>query len=132
MSKRKTKYFDVYASRDSNDYYGTVYDGMCKSKEFLQLSIGARYFYIMCRVESRSSKGKACLYKHAQSENTTYTDNCFVFPKSHQEAYGLTHANCCKYLTELEKAGFISTIENNKHRRIVNVYAFSNQWKNTS
>ena len=37
-----------------------------------------------------------------------------------------------KYFKELENAGFLTKKEKNKHMKKVNVYSFSDRWKNSS
>lgn len=129
--KKGKKCVDLYAGNGPNDRFGTVFDGMVTSEKFQSLSLGARYFYILCRVQSQSKHGKACLYKHREEYGRTYGDKCFVFPASHQRMYGVDKGNSSRYLSELTKAGFIECIENNSHMRKVNVYAFSDKWKGT-
>ena len=128
----KKKYLDNAASLGESDFFGTIYDGMCQSKQYQSLSIGARQFYTLCRVQSRSSHGKACLSRHGQEENTTYTDYCFCFPAKHLKLYGVDRSNANRYLNELINAGFIDLLEQNKHRKKINVYCFSSRWKQTS
>lgn len=132
MGRRKKKYRDVFASVGNNDYFGTIYDGMLQSKAYKSLSIGAKQFYTYCRVQSQSTHGKRCLYMHGKEFNDTYSENDFVFPASHLALYGLDRSNAFKYFKELEQAGFIDKKEKNKHIQKVNVYSFSNRWKNTS
>lgn len=130
MSKgKKQKYNDPIASISGKDYYGTIFDGMCKSNAYKRLSIGAKQFYTLCRVQSRSSHGKACLYKHGSEYGITYTENDFVFPSSHLELYGYDRSNAGKYFKELIAAGFIVKKEGNKTIKKVNVYSFSDGWK---
>lgn len=133
MSKRsKSKYIDLYASTGNGDFFGTLYDGMCKSKAYQELSIGARHFYTLCRVQSRSKHGTSCLYKHGAENGITYTEHDFVFPSSHLELYGVDRSNASRYFQELIKAGFIDKKEKNQHRKKVNVYSFSDRWKKTA
>lgn len=131
MSK-KTKFRDSYASVGNNDYFGTIFDGMCRSKAYQSLSIGAKQFYTLCRVQAKSTHGRRCLYNHGEEFNDTYSENDFVFPAKHLELYGVHRANAFKYFRELEKAGFIDKKEKNKHMWKVNVYSFSKRWKQSS
>ena len=126
---KKRKYKDLRASVSGNDYFGTVYDGMCRSKAYRNLTIGARHFYTLCRVQARSTHGRACLYKHAEEYGLTYGEHCFVFPASHLAMYGIDRSNACRYFKELEAAGFIKQVESNKAVRKVSVYEFSSGWK---
>lgn len=127
----KPKYEDVYASTKKTDKFGTVFDGMCRSRAYQSLSIGARQFYTLCRVQSRSEHGKACLYKHASENGTTYSENDFVFPAKHLDYYGVKRSNATRYFKELTAAGFIERKEQNKHMKRVNVYSFSRRWKDS-
>lgn len=129
---KKPKYKDLYASIGDKDFFGTIYDGMCRSKAYQSLSIGAKHFYTLCRVQAKSTHGKSCLYKHSEEYGITYTEHDFVFPASHLTMYGVDRSNASRYFKELEAAGFIDKKEKNKHMKKVNVYSFSNRWKNTS
>ena len=130
---KKSNYHDVNASIGNKDFFGTIYDGMLKSKEYQSLSIGAKQFYTLCRVQSQSPQGTSCLYQHNIKYNRNYEKSKdFVFPASHLLAYGIKRQNALKYFKELEAAGFIITKERNQKQKIVNVYSFSDKWKNTS
>lgn len=128
---KKKKYKDITASAKGNDYFGTIYDGMCKSAQYKRLSIGAKQFYTICRVQSHSSHGRACLYNHGNEFGIKYTENDFVFPSSHLMMYGYDRSNAGKYFKELMAAGFIIKKEGNKALKKVNVYSFSDNWKKT-
>lgn len=130
--KSKGKYNDVYASNKSDDNYGTVFNSMCQSKAYQNLPIGARQFYVLCRVQSMSAHGKACLYKHSEEYGRLYHERDFVFPSSHLKRYGVDRSNACKYFRLLVEAGFIEIRECNKHIQKVNVYSFSDKWKKTN
>ncbi len=78
MSRRKkATYKDPYASIGSNDTFGMIYDGMCRSKKFQSLGIGARQFYFLCRVQAKSKHGKSTLYKHGEEYGIQYTEHDF-------------------------------------------------------
>ena len=127
---RKEKYRDIFASSKKTDYFGTIFDSMCRSKDYKDLSLGAKHFYTLCRVQARSKAGRACLYAHSKEFNNTYdAERYFVFPAKHQEAYGVLRQNGNRYLQELERAGFIEKVEQNNHIKKVNVYRFSRKWQ---
>lgn len=126
--RKKTKYRDVAASKTASDTFGTVFESMCKDKDYQSLSIGARQFYTLCRVQSQSKEGKACLYRHALEFNREYSKDCFVFPSSHLELYGMNRANAARYFKELEAHGFIRKVEKNNAQQKVNVYEFLKNW----
>lgn len=128
MSRKKKFDLDATASCGNKDYFGTMYDGMCKHEAYKSLPIGARQFYVLCRVEAMS-QGKACLFKHAQQSGREYGRDCFVFPATHLEAYGVSRGNAHKLFKQLVDAGFIKVIEDNSKRRDVNVYEFVTDWK---
>ncbi len=133
MSRKRTpKYRDVFASVAERDTFGTVFDGMLQHEAFKALSIGAKLFYVYCRVQSKTSRGKACLYKHGNEYGIIYNENDFVFPASHLKDYKIDRSNATRYFYELEKAGFIEKKERNNHIKKVNVYTFSSKWKNSS
>ncbi len=131
MKKRKTNsdYTDMTASIKANDRFGMLYDSMVRSEQYQALSIGAKQFFTCCRIQANSKHGKACLYNHGLEDGSTYTDHDFVFPATHMAKYGYDRSNGHKYLDELIIAGFIDRKENNKHRKKVNVYTFSERWK---
>ncbi len=127
--KKRTKCVDLYASNGTRDHFGMVFGSMAESPKYQSLTLGARQFYTLCRIQARSPEGRACLYKHGEKYGRIYGDRCFVFPASHQKKYGVDKGNSSRYLSELTKAGFIECIENNSHMKKVNVYAFSTRWK---
>ncbi len=130
QQKKQSNYTDYNASNGVNDNFGTIYAGMCKSDAFKSLNISLRFFYVVCRVQSQSKEGRQCLYRHCEEEGTKYDHHThFVFPASHIEEYGYDRRNAFKYLNELANAGFIEKVENNKHRKKVNVYRFVSKWK---
>ena len=84
--KTKSKYKDRNASATNSDNFGTIFDSMCKSNVYKALSLGARHFYTLCRVQARSQLGRACLYKHGKETGREYDpEKHFVFPARHQE-----------------------------------------------
>lgn len=135
MARKKQKAcIDINASKAKSgekDNYGTIYVSMLKSQAFQALSVNAQRLYMICRAQTNDVKGKACLYNHNNERGTHYASpKYFVFPASHLHEYGLDRRNSAKYFTELENAGFIEKKENNKHAFKVNVYCFSDKWKN--
>lgn len=132
MSK---KYYqrDTRASTNDKDTFGTIYESMLLSDTWQSLKKSTQNLYIYCRVQSRSRAGRACLFKHAREYETKYdSDIEFVFPAKHIEKYGLDRRNFKRGLTELIQAGFLEIVEQNNHRRDVNVYRFSNKWSKKS
>jgi len=129
MSKEKYKP-DYNASKNNEKCFGSIYSSLAQDKAFRELSIGTRYFYFICRVQANSQKGRRCLYNHAKEWNKTYSHlTHFVFPDKHLREFGYNRSNACKYFKELEAAGFIKKIEDNRFNHRVNVYAFSSKWK---
>lgn len=131
-AKKKPRYTDKNASLGGRDYFGTIYDGMFQHPKFQSLTCGAKLFYCFCRVQAKSEHGRSCLYSHGKEYGITYTDADFVFPASHLEKYGYDRSNANRYFNELQKAGFLTKKEKNKHMKKVNVYSFSDRWKNSS
>lgn len=129
--KSKSTFRDIFASLNSSDkYFGTIYEGMCKSKQFQKLSPKTQLIYVLCRVHAQTKKAKAALYKHAAEEGRKYDVNDFVFPDKQQDDYGeYDHSNFNKYMKKLVDAGFIDVKEENNYRHKTNVYSFSNRWK---
>ena len=134
MSRKTTQgYRDIFASCSGDkDRFGRVYDSMCKHQNYKNLSIGAKQFYTLCRVQSASVQGKTCLYKHGEEYKITYTERDFVFPASHLKMYGIDRSNANRYFKELIEAGFIDKKESNKPIKKVNVYSFSSRWQHSS
>lgn len=120
---------DFYATIGNDIHFGRIYESMAKSPPYMALSIGARHFYTLCRVQAQSPEAKKCLYEHGKQFDRHYSENCFVFPAKHLAAYGYDHANAKKYFEQLIEAGFIEMLEKNNVQRLVNVYAFSDKWK---
>ena len=129
MGRRKKKWRDLKASLGDADTFGTLYVSMCKSKAYQNLSLGAKHLYDMCRVHSTSKECKQCLYKHGEEYGITYSEYDFVFPAAHLAEYGIDRRNAVRYFNELEAAGFIVKKEKNKPMKKVNVYSFSDKWK---
>ena len=131
MGRKKKRKIDYTACVSANDTFDMIYNGMLKHMAFRNLSLGARYFYILCRVNSKGD-GRSCLYQHGKENNTLYTEHDFVFPAKQQAAFGIDRSNGSKYFKELMAAGFVERKEENKHRQKVNVYTFVDKWRNTS
>lgn len=128
-SNKKPKFKDIYASSKANDNFGTLFESMLKSSQYQSLSIGAKQFYTLCRVQARTKGGTSCLYNHGNETDTSYKDCDFVFPASHLESFGINRSNASRYFKELVQKGFIEYKERNKHKKNVNVYSFSNRWQ---
>ena len=126
-SKEPQPYADV-----GNTNFAQVRDGLLQSAEFQALTVGERYFYITCLVQARTKKCSQCLYMHGREDGREepYSKLCFVFPAAHMKEYGYESGNGSKYLHALMEKGFIERVESNKHRQKVNVYRFTDKWKN--
>lgn len=131
MARRKKVNRDIYASRDCDDRAFTrIYPGLITSEAYKRLSLGARQFYVLCRVQACSKEGRQVLFNHGSEFGIQYDlERDFVFPASHLERFGVRRQNSWKYFKELERAGFIELKEKNKHMKKVNVYTFSSKWK---
>lgn len=131
-SKKHKRYSDIFASSaGEKDNYGTMFESMLTSNTYKALSIGAKHFYTLCRVQAQSESGRRALYKLAEYEQRKqpYPQHFFVFPASHMRKYGVDDANGRKYMRELIACGFIVIKEDNSQRRIATIYAFSDLWK---
>ena len=122
----------TYASTGTSDNFGRLYVSMVQSGAFQALSMKARYFYMLCTIQAASTQGKRALYQYADAEGETFGEACFVFPREHQKKFGYMGKDANRYFDELEQAGFIETVRQNNHRRKMNVYRFSDKWKNSS
>ena len=128
MAAKKNR--DIMASlNDSDRSFTRIYPGLIRSRAYHSLSLGAKQFYLLCRVQACSKEGRAVLYRHGKEFGVEYDTNCFVFPASHLETFGIRRQNSTKYFHELEEKGFVDRVENNKHMKKVNVYRFSARWK---
>lgn len=143
MARRKsTKQAPTWAV-DNNPYskYGFLYVDLMKSLKFQSMSKQAQLFYIVCLANYHDDVARASLKKHIRDDNLLagrdeFTDvdyylsnGYFVMPAKHMEEYGYKRSNGSKLLSELIEHGFIDKVENNKHRKKVNVYKFSTRWK---
>ena len=129
MAKKRKKYTDIYGSNAVNDNYGTLFESMVTSDKYEQMPLALKHLYTLCRVQAQSEKGKRALYQYCKTENREVRSNFFVFPSKHMEMYGLDRSNTYKLFPKLADAGFIEIIENNKNRKGMNLYAFSDKWK---
>ena len=129
MARKKQYKPDIYASAGNRDTFAMIYHDLIISDAFQSLTCAEKLFYVICRVQSRSQKGRECLYKHGIEEGVKYNEHDFVFPASHMKKYGYDRSNGQKYLKALIDKGFIKRKEQNNHRYKVNVYSFTDGWK---
>ena len=132
MSKKQYKadYKPCMMLSSSDKHFAMVYEQMFKSEAFRKLPIGAREFYIACRIQANTTDGRACLMRHGNEYGISYNiETEFVFPEKHLESFGYKRGNAYKLFRQLEQAGFITINERNKPLKRVNVYAFSDKWK---
>lgn len=120
---------DRMASTGGKDKFAMIFESMAKSEVFQSLSNAERMMYVYCRIQSRSEKGLQCLWKHGHEHDRQYTKDDFVFPDAHFKLYGLDSRNARKNMKVLTEKGFIKIKENNKARKQVNVYSFTDAWK---
>lgn len=133
MAKKSFKPdYNACIGNNKHENFGSIYESMAKSEQFIKLSYPAKMLYVYCRIQQKSSTGKACLHNHGEQEGIKYPESCFVFPAKQQQEYGLQRTNSQRYFNELIEKGFIEKYEKNKHRKRVNVYCFSSKWKDSS
>lgn len=112
------------------DDFFAVCESMATSSQYLNLSIGAKQFYVFCMVQAHSKIGRKCLFCHGQEEGTEYDpERYFVFPAAHLQRFRIARGNAARWFSELEQFGFIEKVEKNGHRQKVNVYRFSDGWE---
>lgn len=133
MSKQKSKIEnDKFLSLTQNDRFTYIYDGTLTSQQYTSLSPSAQRLYIACASQRMSATGLANLHLFNQQHGTDYNekDGYFTMPNKRIREYGLKPNTCrTNSFKELINAGFIEVVENNKHRKIENIYRLSTAWK---
>lgn len=94
--QRETRFIQVGNSLIFNEHYKA-------------LSVGARYFYLLCAMEAGGNR-------------------FFQFPASKMKAMGIPTRTARNYVEELKAAGFIECTQNGKCTRQPNDYQFSFRW----
>lgn len=123
---------DPLLSLTPKDNYTYIYDGTLTSKQFTNMSPTAQRLYFACISQRMSGTGKANLHLFNAQHGTDYNeqDGYFTMPNKRIEDYGLKPNTCHKTsFKELVDAGFIEVAENNKHRKIENIYRLIKDWK---
>lgn len=123
---------DPLLSLTNKDNYTYIYDGTLTCKQFISMSPTAQRLYFACISQRMSGKGKANLHLFNEQYGTNYNeqDGYFTMPNKRIKDYGLKPDTCYRTgFKELINAGFIEVVENNKHRKIENVYRLITAWK---
>lgn len=138
MGKKKQQHIERYASAISSkgqpDKFGMIYESMVKHEKFNKLSIGAKWLYVLCRIQLNTKKQIQCRHNHEDEIQKAGADirydyeRDFVFPAKQLKEYNIQRQNAYKYFNELEEHGFIERKERNGIRQKVNVYSFSDKW----
>lgn len=111
MAKKSFKPdYNACIGNNKHENFGSIYESMVKSEQFKALSSPARMLYVLCRIQHKSSAGKACLHNHSEEFGVKYPDSCFVFPAKQQLEYGLQRTNSQRYFKELIEKGFIENM----------------------
>lgn len=123
--------------------FAMLYADLRLSDQFKGLSGAAQRFYTDCRINASRTAARKSLAAHISEDmqgedhteiqkaiNKMFDDGCFVMPAKHLELFGYTRQQGYNYMLELQKAGFVEEVEQNKHRRKENVYKFSTNFKN--
>ncbi len=132
MGKKKYEP-DYNACIGKHDPFGMIYLGMTTHESFINLTPREKLMYVYCRQQINDPKAKQCLFKHGQDYSREYNPKTdFVFPASHFEKYGIDRGNGSRWLHSLAKKGFIKIKEDNHEQKLVNVYSFIGEWKNSS
>ena len=125
-----------------NEGWARVFSDVVLSERFQSMSRPAQLLYFFCRMQIADPTARAALYKHAEAEEKLTgvsheewkrksNDRYFVFPEAHCHRYGFTGAHRSKYMAELQENGFVTTVEQNKHRfrdKKMNVFCLSGLW----
>ena len=107
MAKKSFKPdYNACVGKNRHENFGSIYESMVKSEQFRSLSNPAKLLYVYCRIQQKSSSGKACLHNHGEEEGIKYPESCFVFPAKQQLEYGLQRTNSQRYFNELIEKGF--------------------------
>ena len=67
MAKKSFKPdYNACIGNNKHENFGSIYESMVKSEQFKALSSPARMLYVLCRIQHKSSAGKACLHNHSE------------------------------------------------------------------
>lgn len=130
----KISYDKCFCGDDAKDhFFFPLRHSMIIHPAYISLSLYEKNILLCCMMQTQAGDAKATLLKHGNDYNRDYDIlHCFVFPDKQMKSYGLEPRHARPALNRLEEKGFIEKIEGNKDRRLVNVYRFSDKWKNTS
>jgi len=143
MAKASTNKIDIYGDykltgtthkNNERDSFGMIYDSMLRSNAYKNLTLREKHFYTICRVYARTEKANQIKYNFQKecrkfNPKITFEDIDFCFPETQLKRYGIDKSNASKMFDSLEKNGFIVRKMKNKDRQKMNVYSFSNNWK---
>ena len=75
MAKKSFKPdYNACIGNNKHENFGSIYESMVKSEQFKALSSPARMLYVLCRIQHKSSAGKACLHNHSEEFGVKYPD----------------------------------------------------------
>lgn len=131
MSRKKKSYKpNPYLSvGGENDSFTLIYGSLLRSEAFKRLTAAEKHVAMCCFYQVQDQDSKRCLHELWKDSEKEVLSGYFVFPASHMAKYGINQGNGSRTLDKLCHVGFIKLIEQNKNRRLPNVYSLDDQWK---
>jgi hypothetical protein len=104
---------------------------MIASDTYKGLSLGAMHLMDVCLVHIKTPNNYHALSAYCEEEGKEYKmgHGYFILASSQLAFYGISDKSAYRWFKELNAAGFIECIENNRHRHRPNVYRLSKEWK---
>lgn len=128
------KDFDVSdATSLGGTRFGKVHESLLLSPQWQRLRPTAQVLYITIITHLATAYSHKRLWAFRQSEElpeTAYNDGKhFIMSQVDFEKYGISGKHGHRWMRELCEAGFCECVENNQHRKRVNIYKVSDAWK---
>lgn len=117
--------------------FGQIFYSLVSNKRFLGLSNVQKLVFIYCIVNRNTKQGKSCLLNAIEDRKCLdgykdyefRTNELFVFPAKQMSLYGIDRANGTRAMQELEKQGFIESVNEINLYHKVKIYRFVETWK---
>ena len=121
MSKRKHYTPQSFESGKSKDVSAVLYASMLQSKNYIELSNGAKVLYQYMKLQYYGAKN---IPEHPQEH---FYFNEAMYMKTYK--LGTNKAQFRKYRNELIEGGFIYLVEYGGTTRTKNIYGFCDKWR---